>query len=304
MVAGPEVSRLGAEYEAASEVKDVNERVTNHEQTEQMQHVFFEKVDNWYNVMKEMGNPFQEESTELLSLYTKVIATSSAAEMVATHYEKGRARFSEFMEDLDKGGGSFYEPKQKNKLDFFQQKPEPLSGDMKQKILKDDCRLFSKLFISCQSRECDLLQFFRHENQSFPAALSDSGKLHSCQKSQLASILAANITSPDADPEATIIVIDGSALINSLPPRGARTFGEYAALDVVPKVKTFFSAYKRTDIVFDVYWSSSLKAETRTKRGQGARRRVTDKSKTPSNWQSFLSDNNNKTDLFNFLLTK
>ena len=144
---------------------------------------------------------------------------------------------------------------------------------MKQKILKDDCRLFSKLFISCQSRECDLLQFFRHENQSFPAALSDSGKLHSCQKSQLASILAANITSPDADPEATVIVIDGSALINSLPPLGARTFGEYAALDVVPKVKAFSSAYKRTDIVFDVYWPSSLKAETRTKRGQGARRR-------------------------------
>ena len=100
MVAGPEVSRLGAEYEAASEVKDVNERVTNHEQTEQTQHVFFEKVDNWYNVMKEMGNPFQEESTELLSLDTKVIATSSAAEMVATHYEKGRTRFSEFMKDL------------------------------------------------------------------------------------------------------------------------------------------------------------------------------------------------------------
>jgi hypothetical protein len=31
--------------------------------------------------------------------------------------------------------------------------------------------------------------------------------------------------------------------------------------------------------VFDVYWSSSLKAETRSKRGIGTRRRVTDKGK-------------------------
>jgi hypothetical protein len=31
--------------------------------------------------------------------------------------------------------------------------------------------------------------------------------------------------------------------------------------------------------VFDVYWSSSLKAETRSKQGIGARRRVTDKGK-------------------------
>jgi hypothetical protein len=31
--------------------------------------------------------------------------------------------------------------------------------------------------------------------------------------------------------------------------------------------------------VFDVYWSSSLKAETRSRRGIGARRRVTDKGK-------------------------
>ena len=65
--------------------------------------------------------------------------------------------------------GSFYDPIKKNKLEFFQQKPEPLSGDMKQNILKDDCCLFSKLFIPFQSRECDHLKFFRDENQSFPS---------------------------------------------------------------------------------------------------------------------------------------
>ena len=59
----------------------------------------------------------------------------------------------------------------------------------KQKVLKVDCQLFYKLFISCQSRECDLYGFFRHENYPFPAALNDGGMLHTCQKSQLAAVI-------------------------------------------------------------------------------------------------------------------
>ena len=118
------------------------------------------------------------------SLDTKTIATLTAAEMVISHHQKGKIRFQEFMKGLESGDmSSFYKPIKRNKLDFFNQKSEPVTGALKQKVLKDDCRLFSKLIISCQSRECDLLQFFKHDNQSFPAALSDGGKLHSCQKS-------------------------------------------------------------------------------------------------------------------------
>ena len=155
-------------------------------------------------------------------------------------------------------------------LDFFQHKPEQAPGDLKQKILKDDCRLFLKLFISCQSRECDLLEFFHHDTQSFPATLSDGGKLHSCQKSQLASILETKLAAADTIPEASAIIVDGSALINTLPPRASKSFEEYATKDVIPTVEAFASIYRRTDITFDVYRPTSLKAETRSKRGQGA----------------------------------
>ena len=109
---------------------------------------------------------------------------------------------------------------------------------------------------------------------------------------------------PDKEPEANVLVIDGSALVNSLPPRNANTFGEYAKLDVGPIIQMYSSKYLRIDIVFDVYWSSSLKAEARSKRGIGSRRRVTDKGKIPQNWMSFLRDNNNKTELFIFLADK
>jgi len=79
----------------------------------------------------------------------------------------------------------FYQPIKKNKIAFFKQEEISSTANSKEKTLKEDCHLFSQLFISCQSRQCDLHEFFQHENQSAPASLSDSGKPHTCQKSQL-----------------------------------------------------------------------------------------------------------------------
>ncbi|KAJ8394319.1 hypothetical protein AAFF_G00047260 [Aldrovandia affinis] len=206
MIAGPEVSHLVAQYEAACGTKEGTEHTSHHEETERAQRVFFENVEKLSQAMKDMGNPFQEESRDLLSLDTKDIAHHTAAELIGTHLEK------------------------------------------------------------CKSRECDLKEFFRHENQSHPAALSDGGKLHTCQKSHLTTILESQVTTPEAEPDADTIIIDGAALVNSLPPRSSKTFEEYAMLDVLPTIQAYSTKYKRTDIVFDVYRPSSLKAEIRSKR--------------------------------------
>ena len=105
--------------------------------------------------------------------------------------------------------------------------------------------------------------------------------------SHLAAILETLGKIPDMEPEADGIVIDGSALVNSLPPRTSKTFEDYAALDVLPTIQAYSTEYKQMDIVFDVYDPSSLKSETRSKRGRGVRRRMTSTSKLPSNWQNF-----------------
>ena len=84
-------------------------------------------------------------------------------------------------------------------------------------------------------------------------------------------------------------------------PRTSKTFEDYAREDILPKIKFYGTTYKRVDVVFDVYMTSSLKGEARMRRGQGIRRRVTGTSKTPTNWRSFLRDDDNKTELFQFL---
>ena len=250
-----------------------------------------------------MGNPFQEESNDLLTLDTKDIAHTSVHELVSTHYERGADRFCAFLKDLESQEESlFYKPLKKNKLNFFKQ--QYVATNTKHKALKEDCNLFSRLFISCQSRQCDLREFFKYENQPFPAALSDNGKLHSCQKSDLVNLLQSQVVIPDTEPEADTIIIDGSALVNSMHPRTSKTFDDYARVHVLPTMQAFSAKYKRTDIVFDIYLPSSLKCETRSKRGKGVRRRVAGGNKMPKNWQSFLRDDNNKTELFHFLADK
>lgn len=123
--------------------------------------------------------------------------------------------------------------------------------------------ILQTLYLLSEQRTCDLQEFFQHENQPYPAALSDGGKRYACQKSQLASILETYITSPEKKTE--VIIIDGSALVHTLPPKRRKTFEDYAALDVLPSIHAYAMKYKSTNIVFDVYNPSSLKMETRSK---------------------------------------
>jgi hypothetical protein len=102
-----------------------------------------QSINQSITVMNDMGNPFMEETGDLIKLDTKMIAHPSLAEMVASLYDNGKTRFSEFFKRLDTDECSFYQPIKKNKTDFVQPKPEPNAGDSKQTT----CRLFSTIFI-------------------------------------------------------------------------------------------------------------------------------------------------------------
>ena len=300
MVAGPEVSRLVAMYEMEVQTSEASEHTIHHDQTPQAQKTFIERVSKLSLALLELGNPFQEESQDLYSIDTKDIACLSSVECLKSHFEQGQSKFQEFSKALKNNPGSFYEPIKKNKLDFFEQGSASVEPS-KQKLLKEDCQLFSKLFISCQTRECDLEEFFQHENQAFPAALSECGKLYTCQKSQLTSIFETHIPSIDQEPDADVLIVDGSALVHFLPPKKGKTFESYATLDFLPSIYKYATMYQTTHLIFDVYNPSSLKNETRSKRGQSGRRKVTNCNTVPSNWRNFLRHNDNKTELFQLL---
>ena len=128
-----------------------------------------------------MGNPFLEESKDLLVLDTRDIVDTSVAETVRKIKERGKTQFKAFVADrLEKQTVSLFEPIKRNNLALFSSPPPSKaksSDKMQIASLKSNCSLFSRLYISCQVRDGDLEAFCSHENQSFPPALTQFGQL-------------------------------------------------------------------------------------------------------------------------------
>ena len=91
-------------------------------------------------MLKEIGNPFQEDSADLLVLDAKNIA--DLAELVGTHQQRGQEQFESFMEGMgNEGESTFHKPIKRNKVAFFRQEQDASSS--REKVLKDNCQLFT-----------------------------------------------------------------------------------------------------------------------------------------------------------------
>ena len=168
--------------------------------------------------------------------------------------------------------------------------------------LQNDCNLFSRLYISCQIRSGDLDAFFSHENQATPPSLSIGGEIWLGTKADLLECLEVEKFQVANAPIVDVKLLDGAAVVQMLNPGAVKTFQEYADTVFLPYVFQQLSTAKRVDIVWDEYILHSLKNVTRQKRGKGIRRRVTSTTQLPKNWRDFLHKNENKAELFNFLL--
>ena len=102
--------------------EDTNEE-QHHEQTAHAQKTFLDRVDKLFSTIKEMGNPFLEESKDLLTIDSKIVAHPTAAELISTHFEKGKNQLEEFLQSLvAEDHSKFYNPIKKNRIDFFDKK--------------------------------------------------------------------------------------------------------------------------------------------------------------------------------------
>ena len=191
----------------------------------------------------------------------------------------------------------------KNKLPLFKSPLEQKSDKKKVQLvaLKDDCALFSRLYIACQSREGNLQEFFKDENYPWPLSLAQASRLREGQKSDPVKCMEKTSTPTAESPEVDIALLDGAVVVQMESPGAARTFQEYADNVFMPHIMKQLQPVKRVDIIWDVYRQDSLKAATREKRGSGTCRRVTSSSHILKNWKSFLRVNENKTELFHFL---
>ena len=114
---------------------------------------------------------------------------------------------------------------------------------------------------------------------------------------------AADAAAAAASPAVEVIILDGAAIIYMLPLGPAKTFNDYASQVFLPYITSHLQHTSRVNIIWDEYFTDSLKAGTRKKRGKGIRRREPSSS-IPGNWQTFLRTDENTMELFNFLATR
>lgn len=304
MVAGPEMARLLQEFEDSLSRDAKEYSLSHHEETKGTQCSFKKDVKNLVAVFEEFGNPFMEQSNDLLVLDSNEIMDSEVVQTVREIENLGTTQYEKFVQErLVDRTTSLYEAIKKNKLPLFHSPPlrKKSNAQLQVQSLKNDCSLFSRLYITCQMRDGDLDQFFTCENQAAPPSLSLMGKLRPADKAPLLPILE-NLVPPDSVMSGVdAIVIDGSVVINMLKPGSCKTFMEYADQVFTPYILAQLQGVQRLDIVWDVYVPNSLKATTRARRGQGKRRRVTATGPLPGNWSDFLKHDMNKTELYQFL---
>ncbi len=300
-VAGPEVARVIAEFEAG--MPSNKEFIPkHHDQSPSVQKRFAADTKALVAAFQDAGNPFDEDSDEIVILDTKEVMSESVAQSIMCAHVEGKKQHSAFVKErLESITVSFHEPIKMNKILL------PSNPYKKQRAIKridstkNDLHLLRQLYISLQVREGNADRLFEVENTDVPPSLSKHGKI-SGQKSDLVSCLEAD-SSSDFN-EADVKLIDGASMVHRLKPDGSiKTFRDYAEKKVIPFAKKHLATAKRVDVIWDRYISDSLKATTRESRGAGVRQRLAcdGNGKMPKNWSSYLRNETNKTELFQYL---
>ena len=188
MLAGPEQAEFEAQY-----LPEVSEKYSHHEEGLSAQRTFKRQVLALVETFEDMGNPFLDDTPELLSLDKRHVIDESVAHSIRSIEALGKEKFREYEKAviLDRTK-SIYDPIARNSLALFKRpKPKLKPKQAKQvAMLKDNVALFSRLYIVAKHRDCDMASFFKHENQHYPPSLSDYGKLRFANKSDLLHILA------------------------------------------------------------------------------------------------------------------
>ena len=306
MVAGPEIARITTEFEEQAirghgGAHDIGH--LHHDQKPGVQAAFMKDVRTLIAVFQEMGNPFLENTQDLLVLDTRDIMETPVAETVRRIESLGEKQYTKFVEErLELCTKPVTDTLPKNKLPLFSwsQTKTQLKQQMQLAAVKSDCSLFSRLYIGCQSRDGDLDQFFSHENQAAPPALSTGGKLRLAVKADLLHCLESDQTETTSPPVVDAPILDGAATVQMLKHVAAKIFQEYVNIVFAPYISTQLEKFHRLDLVWDVYLPDSLKGTTRQKRGKGLRKRMAPSTVMPKNWKDFLRVDQNKTELFGF----
>ena len=154
---------------------------------------------------EEARNLFEDDGGCLFALDSKVTVDVAAMTAVSSVITSGIQQYNNFVEErFLKRTKPIKKPLRKNKLHVFVQQRKAKHSSLT--VLRNDCSLFSWLFIACQTKKEDLPEFFRHENKPLPPSLSKLGDMRTGRKADLLKCLERSpLGSGNADKEEVLI---------------------------------------------------------------------------------------------------
>ena len=128
-----------------------------------MKKTFLAQTKNVTEVIEELGNYFADTSTDLYTLDSKLIMPDSMVHIIRTAEYMGKAQHHTFVsERLNSNIAAVNHTAHKNNLPLLTYKSgkKPIKSTSKICNLQNDVHLFSRIYISCQTRDSDVDAFF------------------------------------------------------------------------------------------------------------------------------------------------
>ena len=269
MVSGPEVARMIKEFE---NVVPSSQTLEHHEQTPSTQTASKKDVLSVVSEFKDFGNPFEEQGNELIAVHTRDVMDSADVDTVQNVLQIGNSQYDSYVQErLIDRSKQITDPIKKNNLPLLSTLGKKWQSKEKAQValLKEDCSLFSQLYIACQCTDGNLDEFFKYENQPWPPALSQMDQIRGGQKADLVKCLEIINVFEAKQPPVDAIILDGAVAVQMMTLGAARTFGKYVDMEFQPFILKQLESASKIDIVCGVYWKDSLKSATREKRGSG-----------------------------------
>lgn len=110
---------------------------------------------------------------------------------------------------------------------------QPLNSSKSKSALasiKNDCKLFPRLYIGCEACGGNIDDFFCHENQAWPPSLSEQDSIRFGNKSDIITCIESSIPQlRDPPNNFNSIILDGAVIVHLVRPiDGIKTFKDYA----------------------------------------------------------------------------
>ena len=161
----------------------------------------------------------------------------SMVHTIRTAEGTGKAQLQTFLaERLNSNIATFNDSVHKNNLPRLTSKSgkKQTKSTSKNCNLQNDVNLFSRMYISCQTRDSDMYAFFEHENHDWPPSLASNGIMHQTSKSDLMECLESVVPKSESVPDVDVKIVDGAVLVHILHPKksqvSVKTFHDYAQL--------------------------------------------------------------------------